>query len=116
MINNYGNVDIIEVKKPYKNKIISTNLDRDNYYPSKILTKTVMQIEKYIYHLNRWGQEAKKYLNDTYKDSLPEGMYIRNINPKGIIIMGSTNGFSEKELNDLEVIKKIYSNIIDIIT
>lgn len=116
LINNYGNIDIIEIKKPYKNKIISKNLNRDNYYPSTILTQTIMQIEKYIYHLNRWGQDAEKYLNDTYKANLPEGIHIKNINPKGIVIMGETKGFSEKEKNDLEVIKKMYANVVDIIT
>lgn len=116
LINNYGNIDIIEIKKPYKNKIISKNVNRDNYYPSTILTQTIMQIEKYIYHLNRWGQDAEKYLNDTYQANLPEGIYIKNINPKGIIIMGETKGFSEKEKNDLEVIKKMYANVVDIIT
>ena len=66
--------------------------------------------------LNRWGQDAEKYLNNTYKANLPEGIYIKNINPKGIVIMGETKGFSEKEKNDLEVIKKMYANVVDIIT
>lgn len=116
LINNYGNIDIIEIKKPHKNKIISKNLNRDNYYPSIVLTQTIMQIEKYIYHLNRWGQEAEKNLNDVYRSRLPEGISIKNINPKGIVIMGDANGYSEKEQNDLEVIKKMYANVIDIIT
>lgn len=116
LVNYTGNMDIIEIKKPFNNKIISSSTDRDNYFPSRILSKTVMQVEKYIYHLNRWGQQAEKVLNAKYKEQLPDGITIKNINPKGMIIMGDAQKYSEKEIKDLEIIKKMYSNIIDVIT
>lgn len=45
-----GNVDILEIKKPQNTNIISNGTDRDNYYSTNFLSKTVMQLEKYIYH------------------------------------------------------------------
>ena len=37
-------------------------------------------------------------------------------NPKGIILMGKSNDLTAKQLLDLEIIRKMYSNIVDIYT
>lgn len=116
LIDSNGNVDVIEIKKPFDNCIISKNTYRDNYTPMKELSGTIMQVEKYIFHLNKWGIEGEKNLSKKYKDNLPLDFRIRITNPKGIVILGRNNNLREEQLFDLEIIKRKYSNLIDIIT
>lgn len=111
-----GNIDIIEIKKPGIEKIISVTTYRDNYIPIKELSGTVMQIEKYILYLNKWGSEGEKYLTERYKDKLPAKINLQITNPSGIIIMGRTAGLNNQQLRDFEVLKRKYKNVMDIIT
>ncbi|MFY1612152.1 Shedu anti-phage system protein SduA domain-containing protein [Macellibacteroides fermentans] len=55
MVDSGGNIDIIEIKKPMDNCIITKSQYRDNFIPMRELSGTVMQIEKYIFYLNKWG-------------------------------------------------------------
>ncbi len=75
-----------------------------------------MQIEKYIYYLNRWSLEGEFFLSKRYKTQLPEGFEIKIANPNGLIIMGRENNLSSQQKNDFEVVKRKYKNIVDIIT
>jgi hypothetical protein len=75
-----------------------------------------MQVEKYVYYLNRWSEEGEKYLTNKYKDALPEGFDIKITNPNGIIIMGRENNLSTEQKRDFEVVKRKYKNVVDIIT
>ena len=75
-----------------------------------------MQIEKYIYYLNRWSLEGEKFLSTKYKTQLPEGFDIKIANPSGVIIMGRENNLSPEQKDDFEVVKRKYKNIVDIIT
>ena len=111
-----GNIDIVEVKLPRKNLIITKNLYRNNYIPLRDLSGTVMQVEKYIFHLNRWGENGEKYLTNKYRGSLPKKFGIKIINPCGLIIMGRDAGLSEDQKNDFEVVRRKYKNVIDILT
>lgn len=116
LVDSNGNIDVIEIKKPFENSIMSNNFYRNNYIPHKDLTGTVMQLEKYIYHLNRWGVAGEKKLNDKYSNDLPEGLIIKITNPKGFIISGRENNLSPEQKSDFEVVKRKYKNVIDIIT
>lgn len=116
LVDSNGNIDVIEIKKPFENSIMSNNYYRNNYIPHKDLTGTVMQLEKYIYHLNRWGASGEKKLNDKYSDRLPKGLNIKITNPKGFIIMGRENNLSAEQKKDFEVVKRKYKNVIDIIS
>ncbi len=116
LIDSNGNVDIIEIKKPFENAIITSGLYRDNYIPLRELSGTVMQIEKYIYYLNRWSEEGEKTLTAKYKNELPEGFEIKITNPGGIIIMGRELNLTAEQKRDFEVVKRKYKNIVDIIT
>lgn len=49
LIDSDGNVDIIEIKRPMNEKIITKTIHRGNYIPRQDLSSTVMQVEKYIY-------------------------------------------------------------------
>lgn len=80
------------------------------------LSGTVMQLEKYIYFLNRWAKRGEKYLTEKYKDQLPKKFEIHITNPKGFIIMGRENNLAKAQKNDFEVVKRKYKNVIDIIS
>jgi hypothetical protein len=116
LVDSTGTVDIVEIKKPFDSCIVTKNQFRDNYIPMKELSGTVMQIEKYIFYLNKWGKSGEDYLTDRYKDKLPNNFRIKITNPNGIIVMGRESGLSEEQLLDFEVIKRKYKNVVDIIT
>lgn len=116
LIDSSGNTDIIEIKKPFDRCIVTERTYRDNYIPLRELSGTVMQIEKYIFYLNKWGRKGEEKLTKHYKDDIADGFQIRITNPSGIIIMGRNKGMSIAQQQDFEVIKRKYKNVIDIIT
>lgn len=116
LVDSCGNVDIIEIKRPFDNCIVSKRQYRDNYIPLKELSGTIMQLEKYILYLNKWGQQGEDRLSRRYKDALPAGLQLRIINPKGIVVIGRGHTLSSAQRDDFEVIKRKYSNVIDIVT
>ncbi len=111
-----GHVDVVEIKQPFDHAIMTKGKYRDNYVPLRELSGTVMQIEKYIYYLNRWGRRGENFLNTKYKDELPKGFKIHITNPKGFIIMGRENNLTNEQKHDFEVVKRKYKNIIDILS
>jgi len=111
-----GNVDIIEIKKPFRQCIVTKNTYRDNYIPLRELSGTVMQVEKYLFHLNKWGLRGEKALTKRYEKELAAGASIKVTNPCGIIIMGRSNELNSEQKQDFEVIKRKYKNVIDILT
>jgi len=54
-----GNVDVIEIKKPFDKSIVTEAVYRDNHIPLRELSGSVMQVEKYIHRLNRWEKRAR---------------------------------------------------------
>lgn len=116
LIDYLGHIDIIEIKKPMDAGLVSKNHYRDNHIPKRELSGTIMQIEKYIYYLNKWGRKGEEKLTKKYKKQLPEDLNIKITNPNGIIIMGRESGLNSDQLNDLEIIKRKYKNVVDIIT
>ena len=116
LIDSTGNTDIIEIKKPFDKCIITERTYRDNHIPLRELSGTVMQIEKYIFYLNKWGKKGEEKLTEYFKDKLADNFKIRITNPSGIIIMGRNKKMTVEQQQDFEVIKRKYKNIIDIIT
>lgn len=116
LIDSSGNTDIIEIKKPFNKCIVTERTYRDNHIPLKELSGAVMQTEKYIFYLNKWGRKGEEELTKHYKKDMADGFQIRITNPSGIIIMGRSKGMSTAQQQDFEVIKRKYKNVIDIIT
>jgi hypothetical protein len=116
LVDSNGYVDIIEIKKPFENAIMTKGVYRENYIPLRELSGTVMQIEKYIYYLNRWSLDGERFLSEKYQTQLPNGFDIKIANPGGIIIMGRENNLSIEQKRDFEVVKRKYKNVVDIIT
>ena len=116
LVDSSGNTDILEIKKPFDNCILTKGMYRDNYIPLKELSGTVMQIEKYIFYLNKWGKKGEEVLTEKYKNRIPANFSLKIINPTGIIVMGRDNNMSSAQKEDFEVIKRKYKNVMDIIT
>lgn len=117
-----GSIDVIEIKKPFDDVLLSRGLYRGNNVPTKELSGTIMQAEKYLFHLSKWGVEGERELTKKYAHVLPNGMQIRVTNPKAMILLGrdkrgdGTSALADDQLFDLEVIKRKYSNMMDILT
>lgn len=111
-----GNCDIGEIKAPFEHCILSTTLYRDNYVPLRELSGAIMQVEKYIFYMNKKGLDADEKLNKKYNGKLPKNFNIKVTNPKGLIILGRSNKFVEKEKRDFEIIKRKYQHIMDILS
>lgn len=109
-----GNLDILEIKKSAKINILNKGLYRDNYIANRDLIGSIMQIEKYIYYLNKGGTQLLNKLNKKHSSEL--GLDINITNPKGIIILGRSNELTKEQKNDFEIIKRKYNNIVDILT
>lgn len=115
-----GNLDVIEVKKPFDDKILRKSLYRGNSIPTSELSGSIMQAEKYLFHLSKWGIKGENTLTAKYAAELPTGMRIRISNPKAIIIVGRDQiggtDMTGSHLLDFEIIKRKYANMMDIIT
>jgi len=116
LVDSDGNVDIIEIKKPSENCIVTEGLYRKNHIPLRDLSGTIMQIEKYIFWLNKSGRSGEEELNKEYQDKLPKGLKIKVTNPSGIIIMGRSSKLSPEQKDDFEIIRRKYKNVVDVIT
>jgi len=111
-----GTIDIVEIKKPFANCLLSRNKYRDNYTPRTELSGSVMQVEKYLFHLSKWGREGERQILKKRKAELPDGFEIRINNPKAMIILGRDSDFAYDQHFDFEIIRRKYANIIDIMT
>jgi len=111
-----GQIDIIEIKKPSGDTLVSARDYRGNYTPRKELSGTIMQAEKYLFHLSKWGVAGEADITKRQAALLPAGHKVKITNPKAIIISGRSNGLSAQQLFDFEVIKRKYANIVDILS
>jgi hypothetical protein len=116
LIDASGNVDVIEIKKPFDNSVVTKAVYRDNHVPLRELSGSVMQVEKYIFRLNRWGESGEKSLTERYVDRLPSGFQLRITNPSGIVIIGRDNNLTAAQRIDFEFVRRKYKSIVDIIT
>jgi Domain of unknown function (DUF4263) len=111
-----GTIDIIEIKKPFENRLLSRGRYRGNYIPCGELSGTVMQAEKYIFHLSKWGRKGEIEILQKCKSELPDNFEISVTNPQAMIILGRDNDFTNGQKFDFEIIKRKYANIIDVMT
>lgn len=111
-----GNIDVIEIKKPFDAKIVTETKYRDNHVPHRELAGTVTQVEKYLFHLNRWGAAGETWLTEKYRAELPPGMKLRIVNPCGLIISGRDNDLTDEQKADFEIFRRQNKNVVDVIT
>ena len=111
-----GSIDVIEVKKPFNNGLLSRNKYRDNHTPRTELAGSVMQAEKYLFHLSKWGQAGEREIYEKRKSELPAGIRLQITNPKALILLGRDNEFTGEQRFDFEIIRRKYANMVDIMT
>jgi hypothetical protein len=116
LIDANGHIDIIEIKKPFENCLVSESDYRGNFTPRKELSGTIMQAEKYLFHLSKWGVAGETDINSRQASHLPAGLKVKITNPQAIVIAGRSNALSTQQLFDFELIKRKYANIIDILS
>jgi hypothetical protein len=112
-----GNLDVIEIKRP-RGSLLAVGDYRENAFPSRELSGTIMQAEKYLFHLSKWGLDGERALTERYAAKLPQGMSIRVTNPKAIVILGRdpTGEVWDEQAVDLEVVRRKYANVMDIMS
>jgi hypothetical protein len=117
-----GHLDVIEIKRPFDDALLRKARYRDNHVPTADLSGTIMQAEKYLFHLAKWGAAGEEKLTAKYADQLPPGLAIRITSPKAILILGRDQkpaggtALDGDALFDLEIIKRKYANMMDILT
>ncbi|MEK8088750.1 Shedu immune nuclease family protein [Thermithiobacillus plumbiphilus] len=111
-----GAIDLIEVKKPFSNALVSSSTYRDNHTPKKELAGSVMQAEKYLFHLNKWGHAGEKEIYHKRKAELPSEIELKITNPKAMILLGRDYDFVGQQRFDFEIIRRKYANMLDIMT
>lgn len=113
-----GGVDILEIKKPLvgQQNVIKRSHYRKNYVPSAELSGAVMQVEKYIYLLNRHSESLEKKLLNKFRAELPSDYVVRISAPMAIVVFGRDNEFDHEQQFDFELIKRKYKSVMDIIT
>ena len=111
-----GTVDVIEIKKPFKDRIVTTTTYRDNHVPHRELVGTAMQVEKYLFHLSRWGTSGEDALTKRYSAALPPALKLRIVNPCGLIIMGRDDDLTPEQKGDFEMYRRQHKNVVDVIT
>lgn len=116
LIDAEGTIDIIEIKRAEENHIFAPRLYRGNNIPSKTLAGTIMQAEKYIFHLSKSGSIGESKLTSQLKSQLPNPMNIKITNPKAMLVLGRDNDFNDQQKLDFEIIRRKYANMMDIIT
>lgn len=116
LFNTEGHLDLIEVKRPSVGDIFRATPDHDNNIPSLALSKTIMQMEKYVLYLQKGGYELECELNKTHPCLLPNKTPIKIVNPRGIIVFGRSRELSPDQALDFEVLRRKFSHIIDILT
>lgn len=116
LVDSSGFVDILEIKKPNQQRLLTRKQYRDNYVADRDLSGAILQIEKYVYTLSHGGTGIEKKLEQHLANELPECIQIRVANPQGMLLMGRSNDLSEDEKFDLEFIKRQHKNIVDIMT
>lgn len=111
-----GNIDLVEIKKPFPHSLLSTGKYRDSFTPKRELSGAVIQAEKYLFHLTKWGVQGERKLTERFRSRLPKDMEIRIRNPKAMVIAGRDNDFDDRQTMDFEIIRRKYANIADVIT
>lgn len=116
LVDSSGFIDVLEIKKPNNQSLITKTVYRNNYVADRDLAGSIVQLEKYIYCLNHGGTELEMRLQKSLETDLPPELRIRITNPQGILLMGRSNSLDENQRFDLEVIKRQHKNIADIMT
>ena len=116
LIDSNGFVDVLEIKKPNNQRVITSTEYRNNYIADRDLEGAIVQIEKYMFTMNRYGKKLEEELQRLLADELVSGVKIKVSNSQGMLLMGRSNDLNENQNHDFEIIKRQYKNIVDFMT
>lgn len=111
-----GCIDLIEIKRPFDDKMLAKKIYRDNYIPHGELSGAIMQAEKYLFYLSKAGIGIEEKIKLKYASQLPKSMVIKVASPKAIILSGRDHTLTDRQKFDLGFIRKKYSNMVDILS
>lgn len=117
LVDNDGNIDLIEIKRPQYD-IFYKNEYRNNYVPIRELQGTCMQLQNYLISLTKTPNallQQEKFKSDS---KIPNDFQLKAISPKGYIVYGRDKQLegNQKMMTDFQIVRNMYSNVIDIIT
>lgn len=115
LVDNEGNGDVLEIKKPFADEVMSNLTYRDNYYPKRELSGAVIQCEKYLYYLTGNKALNEKLINEKESENL-KGLTVHITNPESLILVGRSNAFNAKQRQDFEIFRRCHKNITEILT
>jgi len=116
LIDASGFVDVLEIKKPNDQRLITKTTYRNNYVADRDLAGAIVQIEKYVQCLNRSGKSGEEKLQSILNHKIPKDLSLKVVNPQGMLLMGRSEGLNAEQLYDLELVKRQHKNIVDILT
>lgn len=123
LISSSGAADVVEIKRPEPDQLLSRIPYRDNFPPAKALSLTVMQAQKYLFHLTRHSEQLERRIEQQYATKLPPGLQVRISNPTAYLILGleswhhhDGDPLNDQRRLDFEVIRRRHAGIVDIIT
>lgn len=111
-----GAIDIIEIKKPKPRNLLTMGFERNNHIPKRALIGAVMQAEKYLFYLDKWGRAGEIKIQNDRTNELPPELELRIANPRALLIMGRDNDFVGQQKLDFEIVRRKYTRVMDIIT
>lgn len=117
LVDNDGNIDLIEIKRPQYD-IFYKNVYRNNYVPLRELQGTCMQLQNYLISLTKTPNDLLQQEKFKKEANIPKEFQLKATSPKGYIIYGRDKQLegNEKMSTDFQIVRNMYSNVIDIIT
>lgn len=118
LVDNDGNIDLIEIKSPKYDEIFYKTDYRGNFVPIRELQGACMQLQNYLISLTKMPEDninQKKFKNQT---GIPIEFKLKSNSSKGYIIYGRDKQLfdNEKMKEDFQIVRNMYANVIDIIT
>lgn len=93
LINNFGEVEVIELKKP-NTIVLDFDDKRNKFYPSVELSKAIAQTERYLSSIIKDNDDELKIDNQKIRDFLNNqlggNIHVETLRPRGVIIIGSS--------------------------
>lgn len=117
MIDARGNVDVLEIKRPFDNEVmLASSMYRTSFIPARELSGAVMQCQKYVAFLLSGGAALEARLTDRLaRDGrIPVDFSLRFVSPRGLVIMGRDP--EVERMRDFDLIRRQYAGMVDVIT
>lgn len=116
LVDSSGIIDILEIKKPFSDCLVSRGRYRDNYVPKRELSGAVVQCEKYLFYLNCGGASSEQAIQRRLNEELENAPQVKIINPQAYILAGRDENLTDEQRFDFEFTRRGGRGIVDIIT